>query len=191
MFTTKSGALFVKGMANYKFFTVESNTFMGIVSLIVGIYQILILKGKRCELPYFLEILYLVSTVTVALTFITVVAFLGPAYGYHLMFINANLFFHLIVPVISIISFLVFSNMKEVKFLHILWALVPPFIYGLGYMANVVINDGFGGNFDVDFYGFAKNGPLFGVLCFALTLLATFVITALLYFINKLIHKRA
>ena len=190
MFTTKSGALFVKGMANYKFFTVESNTLMGLIALIVGIYQILILKGIRPELPFFLDVLYLISVVSVALTFITVMVFLGPVYGYGVMFRNANLFFHLIIPVISIASFLVFGNTKEMKLIHIVWAILPPFLYGCGYMANIVINNGYG-NFDIDFYGFGKNGPWFGLLSFAIALIGTFLITFGLYSLNKLIHKRA
>lgn len=189
MFLTKSGALFVKGMANFKFFTVESNVFMGIVAIIVAIYQYLLLKGKIDKLPFILEVINLVGVSAVALTFFTVMAFLGPTYGYDKMFHNANLFFHLIVPLVALVNFLFFEKIEHIKFVHTLYCLIPPFSYGVVYFIYVAANNGYG-NFDIDFYGFGRGGPLFGLMSLCLTLVASYIITIGIYFLNKLIRSR-
>ena len=56
----------------FKFFTVDSNLLMGIVSLIFIIYEVWILKNKKEDIPKNICILKLMATTAVALTFFVV-----------------------------------------------------------------------------------------------------------------------
>ena len=190
MFSTKAkgGALLSKGFENFKFFTVESNVFYGIVAIIMAITKFRVIKGKTNEVPYVLKVVNLVGMVGIALTFVTVMAFLGPVYGYNIMFNNANLFFHLICPVIALITYIGFETSKPIKFIHTLFCLIPPFVYGVFYFINVAVHNAYG-NFDIDFYGFGANGPVGGIISLLLTLVASYLITLLIYFVNKLVNR--
>ena len=67
--TTKIGML--------KYFTVESNIFMGIVSLLFAIKEIKILKGKIDDIPLKMYIFKLMAATAVGLTFSVVFLYLG------------------------------------------------------------------------------------------------------------------
>ena len=77
-----------------RFFTVQSNLFAGIVSLIFAIKEIQILRGKTSELSKRMYVLKLMSSTAVGLTFFVVFAYLGPItpYGVPALLMNANLF---------------------------------------------------------------------------------------------------
>ena len=93
-----------------KFFTVQSNIFVGIVSLVFAIKEIKILKGNKKELTVTDYVFKLMSTTAVGLTFLVVFAYLGPITdgGIPVMLKNSNLFFHLIIPFVSILNFVIF-----------------------------------------------------------------------------------
>ena len=130
--TTKLGVL--------KFFTVQSNIFMGIMSLIFLFYEIAIIKNKKTEIPLKLYILKLMSTAAVGLTFFVVFAYLGPISkdGIFSLLMNSNLFFHLIIPLLSIITFIFFEKTNSIIFKYTFLGILPPIIYGIYYITNVV-----------------------------------------------------
>ena len=103
-----------------KFFTVQSNIFMGIMALTFACKEIEVIKHKKTEIPTSLYILKLVSTVGVGLTFLTVFVYLGPISegGTLSMLKNSNLFFHFLIPVISMINFVFFEKTYKLKFKH-------------------------------------------------------------------------
>ena len=61
-----------------RFFTVESNLFIGIVSLVFSLSEIKLLKGNIKEIPKINYILKLMATSAVGLTFFVVFVYLGP-----------------------------------------------------------------------------------------------------------------
>ena len=67
--TTKIGML--------KFFTVQSNLFMGIVSLLFAIKEVKLLKGKIDDIPLKMYIFKLMAATAVGLTFAVVFLYLG------------------------------------------------------------------------------------------------------------------
>ena len=69
--------LSVSHIEMFKFYTVDSNLLMGLVSLLFLIDEIKLLKGKIKEISTFKYILKLTSTVGVTLTFLTVFLYLG------------------------------------------------------------------------------------------------------------------
>lgn len=140
----------------FKFYTVDSNILMGIVSLIFIIYEKKLLKNKIKEIPKKVYILKLIATSGISLTFITTSFFLAPTYGFYAMFNNSNLLFHLVVPVLSIITYIFFEK-HDNKYKYAILGIIPMFLYSIFYTTNILIHLNNGGlTFKYDFMAFYK-----------------------------------
>lgn len=164
----------------FKFFTVDSNLFMGIVSLIF------VIKNKSITKNMYR--LKLMSTTAVSLTLIVVLAYLAPISqgGLKSMLQNSNLFFHLIIPVLSIINFTIFENTNKLKIKDTLYGLIPTIIYAILYVINLIIhieNNEISPKYD--WYWFAQNGILQAILTAITIITTTYIITLLLWKLNK------
>ena len=117
----------------FRFFTVDSNSLMGIVALVFAIKEIQLLKEEIKDIPLKYYILKLMATSAVSLTFFVVFAYLGPISegGIPIMLMNSNLFFHLIIPVLSILNFVLFEKTDKIKFKHVFSGLIPTLLYGV------------------------------------------------------------
>ena len=175
-----------------KFFTVQSNIFMGIMALLFVINAILHIK-KNIEMNRILFIFKYVSTVCVAITFFTVVLILTPIFyrdNIFGLFYDGNFLFHLVIPVLSIITFLFFENRNDITIKITFTGMIPFIIYtifyliaALSHMENGKVVDGY------DWYGFLYNGiPIFILLSFVMILL-TYLISFIIYFLNKKLYK--
>ena len=100
----------VTSLENFKFFTVDSNVLMGIISLTMIIYELKLKNNKIKEIPKYIYILKMVGVSAVTLTFIVTLCFLSPMYGFYAMYNNSNLFFHLVIPLLSIISYVFYEK---------------------------------------------------------------------------------
>ena len=173
----------------FRFFTVDSNLFIGIISLIYIIYEVKLVKGKIKKLPSNLNIIKYIATVSVALTFTVVFLYLGPITkgGVILLLKNSNLFFHLLIPLLSIITLIFFDNVNNLKFCHTFYGLVPTFLYGVFYIGNILIHMENGKVLPkYDWYYFVQNGVWTAVIVIPIMLLITYIISLLLYkFSNK------
>lgn len=147
-FIAFSGIKFSKGiepvleeskMSMFKFFTIDSNLFMGIVALIFALCEIKILKDNRKSISSLLYKLKFMATIGVFLTFAVVFIYLGPVSpgGINSMLMNSNLFFHLFIPVLSIINFMFIERCNKINFKDTLLGLVPMALYGIFYVTNV------------------------------------------------------
>lgn len=190
MVVVKSEELSESSLAAFKYFTFQSNIFMGIIALIYGYYQFLQIKGKIEKIPQNLGIFNLIATSAVALTFIIVVIFLAPGYGYDKMYKNANLFFHGIVPVVAIINYLVFTRSERYRFPLTLLSIIPSFLYGLVYFIVVASLNGYG-NLKIDFYLFGKDGPFIGALYYLAVMAIAYSLSLILFFGNRLVFKKS
>ena len=140
----------------FKFYTVDSNVLMGIISLIFLIYEKKLIDNKIAEIPKNIYILKLIGTSAITLTFITTAFFLTPNYGLYAMYNNNNLFFHLIIPLLSIITYIFFEK-HDSKYKYAFLGIIPMFIYSIFYTSNILIHLNNGGlSFNYDFYGFFK-----------------------------------
>ena len=159
------GLLAARGFENMKFFTTQSNVFRGIVSIFIAVSS---LRG-RDRGNRALAMWDYVSTCTVAVTFIVVFAFFGPLYGITNLLHNSNFFFHLVIPVLSMLEFMLFNDVR-IKMPKLLLAAIPPLLYGIFYYLNLTIN-GIGTWPDTnDWYGFVNWGlpvgfAIFGAIC--------------------------
>jgi hypothetical protein len=165
----EEGALQSSGIENFKYYTVLTNVFCGLVSLI---YLVLLTAKKNTDK---MAVLKLSAVCGVAITFSVVAFMFGPLYGYPQLYKKGNLFFHLLLPVTAMAEFIVVKR-KRIPFIHTVIAAVPTLLYGIGYMLNILIN-GIGGPWPDtnDFYAFLKWGWPAGIGIFAGITLSAFV----------------
>ena len=99
------------GIPILSYYTVQSNVFMGIVSFVFANREYQILRGRKKEISLIYYIFKMVATVAVSLTFFVVFAIFGfMSSGGHIPFLrNSYLFFHLIIPVMSILNYVIFE----------------------------------------------------------------------------------
>ena len=192
-FMAKEIPLIATKLEALKYFTVESNILIGIISLIFIIFEIQILQNKRKEIPDFMYILKLIGTVGVTLTFIVTAIFLAPnsEYPYYAFYQNSNLFFHLIVPILSIITFIFFESTDKIKFIYTICGIIPMMIYGLFYLTNILIHlDNGQVSFDYDWYGFLRYGLNTIIIIFPIIMIMTYTISLSLWQSSKQIYKK-
>ena len=162
MLTSKAeeGALQSSGLENFKFYTVLTNVFCGIVALI---YLICIFAKKDIRK---MAALKLAAVCGVAITFAVVAFMFGPLYGFLQFYKRGNLFFHLLLPVAAMTEFILVKR-KKIPFKFTVYAAIPTLLYAIGYLLNILIN-GIGGAWPDtnDFYGFLNWGWPVGIAIF-------------------------
>lgn len=172
----------------FKFYTVDSNLLMGLAALIFLIAEINVLKGRKTDISKNLYIFKLIATAGVTLTFIVVFVFFGAVLKVPLsaMLQNSNLFFHLIIPVLSIINFMFIERSDKLRFPHTIWGISTALIYGIFYAVNVfshmengVVSPKY------DFYYFAQGGFAMAVVALPMMLLFIWIISIILWIVNR------
>lgn len=143
----------------FKFFTVDSNVLVGICSLILVIFEVRYLQTGK-EIPKYVYLLKYIGTCSVLLTFIVTIGFLAPFAGlpFFEFYKNSNLFFHFVVPLLSVFSFGILEGGK-IKVRDTIYGMIPMFTYSIFYMSIVLphIENGVVSP-EYDFYGFLKHG---------------------------------
>jgi hypothetical protein len=201
---TKDGYFLTKGISNFKYFTVLSNVFCGAVALIYLIELTTrradkskatdkskgIGKSKATD-KYLcvIRILKVMAVTAVGLTFVQIIAFLGPLYGYAKMYKGANLYFHLIIPILAMADYIV-TDLGDIPFRDTICGIVPTLLYGVIYYINIIIN-GIGewpnGN---DWYGFMNWGMPGAIAIMAGSLFVSFLIGCILRKLNSICATR-
>ena len=177
----------------FRFFTVDSNLFIGTTSLIFAIKEIKLLKGKIDEIPKKNYIIKLMATTSVGLTFFVVFAYLGPIseYGIASMIRNSNLFFHLIIPLLSIINFIILERTDKLKYKYTFFGVIPTAVYGIYYLINVLIHMDNGKVSPIyDWYWFVQDGVWTAVIVVPMIFGITYVISLILWRLNRIKIKR-
>lgn len=177
----------------FRFFTVDSNIFMGIVALIFAIKEIEILKDKNRDISIKMYIIKFMATVGVALTFITVFGYLGPIAegGVTVLLKNSNLFFHLIIPVLSILNFVLFEKTDKLEFKITLYGLTTAVLYGIYYLINVLVHMENGKvSPEYDWYWFVQGGLWQIIIVVPLIFGITYIISLLLWKLNRKVKER-
>ncbi|MBP5553547.1 MAG: hypothetical protein J6X94_01605 [Lachnospiraceae bacterium] len=179
---TESGAgLMSSGFANLKYFTVLSNLFCGAVALIRLIF--FALSKKFSVLPK------LMAASATGLTFFIIAAFLQPLYPDLNLYERGNLYFHLIVPLLSVADFLIIKTGDKIPFRYTLYSASLALIYGTGYLVNILVNGIGEWPESNDWYGFLNWGFPIGIAIFAFVVVMEFGIACLLRFLNYRINK--
>ena len=189
MITVRSDALGETNITVFKYFTFQSNVFMGCVALVYAYYQLLILLNKKDKLPHVLLVFNHVGVTAVSLTFLIVIFFLAPGYGFDKMYTNANFFFHGLIPLLAMINFMFIEKESAIKFIETLFAIVPSSLYGIVYFIVVASLNAYG-DIKIDFYMFGANGPLIGAYNFLAVMSIAYGFGVLIYFVNRLVFKK-
>ena len=155
------GTLSGSGLNSLRYYTVLSNLLEGLAALLTVVFLALILAGKVKELPLWLTLLRYAGVTSVSLTFLTVMVYLGPVFGFNIMFNDANLYFHLLIPLLAIAE-AVFLSGEKLRFTDSFVAALPTLLYGIWYVINNLVN-GREGN---DIYYLFHFGPAVSVLFF-------------------------
>ena len=175
MLTSKAeeGALQSSGLENFKFYTVLTNVFCGIVALI---YLVSIFAKKGIEK---MAALKLAAVCGVAITFAVVAFMFGPLYGFLQFYKRGNLYFHLLLPVTAMIEFIAVKR-RKMPFRYTVFAAIPTRLYAIGYLLNILIN-GLGGPWPDtnDFYGFLNWGWPIGIVIFTGIPLTAFAVACI------------
>ena len=188
-FTIGDGVLMATFPEIFKYFTFQSNVYMGIVALIYAIFQLQIYLGKKEKMSHVLNVFYHVGATAVGLTFLIVVLFLAPGYGFDKMYNYANLFFHALAPVVAMANYMFFNKECRIRVVDTLFAIVPSLLYGIVYFIIVASLNGYG-DINIDFYLFGKDGPWMGAFNFISIMAIAYVFGLLIYFINRLVFKK-
>ena len=156
-----------RGLSSLKFFTILSNLLEALACLI-WIYN------RNEKIKY-------VATVSVTLTMMVTLLYLGPIFGYGMMFAGVNFWLHLAVPMTCLLEILVWNNEKYTKKDNLM-ACLPLIIYGLFYLGNNLINGKGAWPHMNDWYGFLMWGYPVGMVIFIILIL-------FVYFIGYLIRR--
>ena len=154
MITTSDGIIKGSKLKALKYFTVQSNIFMGISAFISLFY----LLFKKDRYPTWVTILKLISTTCLTLTFLTVLAYLAPLMGINMVFLGANLYMHLFIPVVSIFTFIFIEPKVDLKFKWNFFSMIPSGTYGTIYIICLTAFNDFGNIDGWDWYAFGTYG---------------------------------
>ena len=171
-----------------KYFTVESNIFVGLISLLFAIDEIRLLRGKIKEITKIKYIFKLMATTAVGLTFFVVFVYLGPisSLGISAFLMNSNLFFHCIIPVVSILNFIIFERTDKLAFRHTYYGIIPTLLYGIYYLSNVLIHMKNGMVSPIyDWYWFVQTGVWTAIIVVPIIFIITHIISIIIWRFNK------
>lgn len=167
-------------------FTIESNIYMALISLVGIVLSIKTLNAKEYTLPAAYELLYLSGTSSLSIVLLVVATFLAPTKvqngeSYFVMFQKWNFFNHFLNPVLSIVAFDFILNFNKTNFKKLWLTTLPLLTYGVMYVLNVVL-----GRWP-DFYNFTFGGKYqFIPIVFVVIFVLTFAFSSL----HRVIHNR-
>ena len=165
-----------EGFRRLRFFTLLSNLLCAFASLSVLLFL------HNGWLPYGVWLFKYIGTVSVTVTFLTVMVFLGPTLGYKSQLEGWAFYLHVVGPLLAMISFCFFERSYPLSFPLSLCGILPVLLYGLLYLKKVVFSSG-EAQWD-DFYGFNKNGKWKS--SFSAMLVGTFFVCLLLWLLCRI-----
>ena len=166
-------------------FTVESNILLGIVASVATVFGIRSLL-KHHPLPESLSTWYLIAASSAMLTCLTVIFFLAPiramrGRNYFDMLAGPMFFFHFFNPILAAITLIFFTDKPKLTLKSRILSILPPAIYAIPYIINVVILENW-----PDFYGLTFGGQLiFPPLVLLIFCLAVFAISSALSYCHN------
>ena len=169
-------------------FTVQSNILLGIIALFGTVFGIRSLK-KTKPLPRKFLVLYLMAASAAMLTSLTVIFFLAPiraisGKNYFDMFLGPMFFFHFFNPFLSAAAFIYLTPAIRFAKDDGYMALLPPALYAVPYILNVIILHTW-----YDFYNFTFGGKNWAVVfVFIVISSVTFSVARLLVYLHN--HRK-
>lgn len=183
------GMLSSRGFSSLRYYTVLSNLAAGAASLCCVI-SCLRHRGGISRGAFRFRF---VGSVMALTTFLTVLMFFLPIYGWGRLYSGTNFWFHLIFPVLSLVGFFLIpggaepafgstepAGPRRISMKETLLPILPVLIYGAFYSINILINGKGTWPKSNDWYGFLHWGWGIGWCIFGGIILATWLAGMLL-----------
>ena len=138
MMLSGEGTLSEKGLGSLKYFTVDSNLLMGVAALNLVREDLAVLRGTKNKVSAAAVRLYYAGAVSVALTFLVTVLFLSRIFGLWVLYVGANFWMHLVVPVLGVCVFCIFVREYRLNMKDTLVSLIPLGIYAVYYVGMIL-----------------------------------------------------
>ena len=177
--------------ASFRYFTTLSNVFAAIASGIILIFNVKNVISDSYFFPKWIITLKFAATSAVTLTFTTVTLFLSPLIALNggsflFLFEGNGFFFHFLLPVLNILSFVFCERTSSPDFKHTFLAALPTIVYATIYAVMVVSLKAW-----PDFYGFTFKGVYWKTIITVIGLcIGSYGLSVLIYFIRKKYKKR-
>lgn len=169
----------------FYYFTTDSNIFVGLAAILIIIFDIQILRGKRTVIPKPAIVLKFAGVVTVMIVLLTCLLYLAPKYGFGFIFGGTFFHMHLAAPLMAFVSLCFFEKGERLGFWEAQLAHIPCVIYAVIYFVMVnAIGEANGGWRDL--YHFSENSAWY-VAAILLTVqeIVIVIATRLVYNIGK------
>lgn len=153
-----SQLLSAKGISMLKYYTVDANFLTAFAALLAIPWELRAAGNPGKALPHGILLLYFAGVVSLAVTFLTVIFFLGPLLGWAKICEGSNLCMHLIMPVFVLILFVWSGYGREISAGERIIGILPTALYGTGYLIHILMTDTSFGTNGNDWYGFAQWG---------------------------------
>ena len=181
-----------RNFKSFKYFTVDSNVFAGLVSLAYVIYKLTANGKKRSVMPRAFYILKLAAATGVTLTMMVTVFYLAPTSNGNFLhyFLNSNFFMHLITPLLCIISFIFFEAAEPQKLIMSVPGIIPMLLYSFFYTPNVLLHLDNGKVVRAyDWYNFLAGGAQTVWIVVPVLYLITWIFALSLWALNRKLAK--
>ncbi len=169
------------GLSSLRTFTTLSNLFQGMASAMyaVSVGRSVILN--RGSIPRAVRVVKYAAAVSVTLTFLTVLFYLGPSRHdmADALFYGNNRYFHFLIPILAATDQAVFDREGVLRWTDSLTAAAPTVIYGIFYWVNIAINGAGRGPYSNDWYGFLQFGYALAPVVYGIFILITWGIALL------------
>ena len=175
-------------VGRFRFFTIDSNLLMGIAALLFIIQEWKVLTGKQKRIAKRFYVYKLMATCAVGLTFIIVFFYLGriTPNGFFSIYMNQNLFFHGLIPLLSMINFVLYEKTNELWMRHTFMSMIPVVVYAMYYVTNILLhveNNHVSPTYD--WYWFVQNGVTKVIVVLPMIFVLTYFIGFILMRLNK------
>ncbi len=161
------------GMSSLRTFTTLSNLFQGLASaLYVASVGYSMIHGRE-SVPRAVRVVKYAAAVSVTLTFLTVLLYIGPSRHdmADALFCGNNRYFHFLVPILAALDQAVFDREGVLRRSDSLIAATPTVVYGILYWGNIAINGAGDGAYSNDWYGFLSFGYVFAPVIYGIFIL--------------------
>ena len=172
------------GNNRFIYFTNISNLLVGLMAIVNIVFLILSLVRNKDCIPFAFSIAKLVLISMTTLTFFTVLLVIAPLNGLEDSYSGRNFFTHVVVPILSLVSYLFLEEKIQFKWKYTFLVLVPFSIYAIVYAINVVALELW-----PDLYQINKQG--LWLLYLIAFLLSDFVLGEGLYFLKIFIDRKS
>ena len=186
-FFGNDGQYHIEPSFRFNLFTTDSNILCGVSALVMAVFEIRLIKTKQ-TVPRWAFILKYTGTCALAVTFFTVIFFLGPSMGFmEMVFGGTSIYMHFLGPIIAFVSFCFFETSKPLSMPVSLMGIIPTALYGAWYCTEVVFITEANGGW-MDFYGFNQGG--YWYITYPVMVLASFGLCMLVRALHNAVNKK-